>query len=208
MRATAARHAVSLWDGLPDIDERRVARFSTAAAKATAPMRSVAADLSAGMVAVLLDDTPDIPLRAIAATADPEVWRQPFLATWHALSEGHSYAAALLAGQGRAGTTARDEVTRTQRDTFTASDADDRIVGWRRVPSGKVCNWCATVATQRYHTADSAAFGHNNCSCTPIPIIGDRDPGRVLNRGLQNVGDSPYVDEHGHSVPRPEETTA
>lgn len=206
----SARTAAHLWDDLPGIDERYVRRFSTRAVAETAAMRAAGANLAAGMLTMLLDDDiPVVGLDDLAATADPEVWRQPFLSTWHALSVGQSFTAAVGLGRGRAETTGRDEVTRTERSTFSAVDsAEDRIHGWRRVPAGKVCHWCATVATQRYKSAESAAFGHNNCSCTPVPIIGDRDPGRFLNRGLQNVPDSAYVTEDGAETSRPEETPA
>lgn len=64
-----------------------------------------------------------------------------------------------------------------------------RVVGYRRVLTGKSCSWCARVSTQRYLTADSADFGHPRCDCTVIPIVGTRDPGQVLNRDLLDALD-------------------
>lgn len=76
------------------------------------------------------------------------------------------------------------------------------ITGWRRVPIGVTCNWCMTVSTQRYRTAESASFGHGHkgvdyCDCQVVPIIGDKDVGRVANRPVLRALSSQRRDNGG-----------
>lgn len=40
---------------------------------------------------------------------------------------------------------------------------------WQRILTGVSCEWCALVSTQLYHSAASAAFGHDNCDCVVAP---------------------------------------
>lgn len=87
---------------------------------------------------------------------------------------------ALESGRARAEASGHKGIMSTAR----RSTGDDRTVGFRRSPSGQPCKWCLVVSTQRYHTAESADFGHDNCSCGVIPIIGETDPGRIVNRDL------------------------
>lgn len=71
--------------------------------------------------------------------------------------------------------------THAARDTLSRSD---RNVGYRRVLTGSEnCALCALASTQRYHRSDLMPI-HPGCDCTVAPIIGDRDPGQVINEGL------------------------
>lgn len=74
--------------------------------------------------------------------------------------------------------------TRYRQAYDRSAVGEQRVVGYRRVLTGTTCRWCARVATQRYLTADSADFGHHNCDCAVLPIIGDRDPGQIVNGAL------------------------
>lgn len=43
-------------------------------------------------------------------------------------------------------------------------------VRWKRVPGGKSCSWCKTIAGQLYLTSASADFGHDRCDCVAVPV--------------------------------------
>jgi hypothetical protein len=78
--------------------------------------------------------------------------------------------------------------THTSRSTF---GRDDRVVGYRRVLTGREdCGICAVAATQRYRKANLAAI-HGGCDCGVQPIYAGRDPGQVIDPdGLDRVHES------------------
>ena len=57
-----------------------------------------------------------------------------------------------------------------------------RIVGYRRVTAGyNACALCLVASTQRYRRGDLMPI-HPACRCGVIPVIGDKDPGLILDR--------------------------
>lgn len=165
-----------------NLEESAVAAFAEAAAAATADVRILGAELAEALASDALDRDLGLNLaRILAAADDAEVWRQPFISGWQALASGHNFDHAVEVARLRAGQVGRDEVTRAVRSTMSAVDARHgaRIGGWRRSPNGGACDWCHTVARQRYKSAASADFGHDDCHCAPVPIVG-ADPGRFL----------------------------
>lgn len=121
----------------------------------------------------------------------------PFLKVWHQLKAGQMWIDAVQAGADTATGLGMDTTQRSARHAAGRA-APDGVVGWRRVLTGKSCEWCALVSTQRYRSQDSATFGHSNCDCSVVSIIGDSDPGRVINGELldrltdDNVGNRIY----------------
>lgn len=109
--------------------------------------------------------------------------REPFIALANSLSKGGTIEAAVLSGALRAQGLGESAAYWAARATNTGVD-DSRIVGWTRTISGNACEFCQLVSTQRYHSAESASFGHQRCDCGVDPIIGDSDPGRVINHEL------------------------
>jgi hypothetical protein len=65
--------------------------------------------------------------------------------------------------------------------------ADDlrprRLVGYRRVLTGRSCMFCAAAATKRYRKRDLMPL-HARCDCSVAPIFPDSDPGDLLNEDL------------------------
>jgi hypothetical protein len=62
--------------------------------------------------------------------------------------------------------------------------ADPRVQGFRRTLTGpKSCGLCVVASTRRYHK-EHLSPRHPGCDCGVVPIVGDHDPGEVLNRQL------------------------
>lgn len=165
------------WDELGEWNEPDVERYSVAVMPYLRAASSAAQQVSAGYYQALTRT----PSRSVGPIVPPTDLRAPFTAYWHSLTEGNQWVDALTYGRSRAESIAVDHVTSTARLAGDAYTAGTRVVGWRRVLSGKSCTWCSTVATQRYRTAESADFGHDGCDCTVAPIIGSADPGQVIN---------------------------
>lgn len=204
----AGRQALQAWNGLGTWDEVDVERLAVE----VAPTMEAARQHGAALAAALIGIVADLGIRPVDLPAlDPQTWRAPFLSYWSALKTGTDWQQAHALGGSRAETAGFDTVQSSSREASQQIDSTEpRIVGWERVLTGVSCEWCATVATQRYHTAESASFGHNNCDCTIVPITGDANPGRVINHGLlSSLNDiSPddrtgYVNPSGDPTPRP-----
>ena len=68
--------------------------------------------------------------------------------------------------------------THTARERLAA---DPRIRYFRRVLTGaESCGLCILASSQRYHKKDLLPI-HPNCDCVIAPILGDKDPGRLIN---------------------------
>lgn len=131
------------------------------------------------------------------------------------LADGAAYGDAFGVARRRAAETAKTDVVLANRDAAAAGmDNQPHVVGYRRVLSGQSCVLCATASTQRYRNEPAPI--HAGCDCGFAPIIGDQDPGQVVNRqllaGLKDQGGSKYwegrygIDEdgvlrHRHEVP-------
>lgn len=113
---------------------------------------------------------------------------EPFIALGRILNGGGSNTEAVASGLARAEALGETSVQWAARAASTAAEGHSRIVGWTRTLGAGSCPWCVKVSQQRYRSAESASFGHARCNCGVDPIIGDRDPGRVLNR--QALADS------------------
>lgn len=58
------------------------------------------------------------------------------------------------------------------------------VVGYRRHLTGaRSCGLCVVASTRRYHRSELMPR-HPGCDCGVLPIVGDHDPGEVLNREL------------------------
>lgn len=176
-RARGLTAAMSdLWLGLGSYRDEDIPRWE----RLIAPVADAAAEESAAAAVAYVStvtETPVPPVRTPEVLADTEA---PFKRMWHHLGSGMLWEDAR-----RAATSAVEEVSYdvVHGSARRASDSA-RVVGWRRVLVGESCEWCARVATQVYQTAESADFGHDRCDCTVAPIVGDVDPGRLLNRDL------------------------
>lgn len=71
-------------------------------------------------------------------------------------------------------------------DDFTEPEdelAKRRVIGYRRVLTGRSCVFCAAAATKVYRRGDLMPL-HAHCDCGVAPIYGTGDPGKVVNRGV------------------------
>lgn len=123
---------------------------------------------------------------AVRKGVGPEnVYRRPLVQLWGDLADGTDFLKARQDGRGRAVGLADMDVRLAARQA--ANDAmatDERIVGYRRVPSGVfTCRFCAVASTQRYHKRDLLAL-HAHCDCSEVPIWGTEDPGQIINDKL------------------------
>lgn len=104
---------------------------------------------------------------------------------------------------------ATDPMLSARAASTAAMKADPHIVGYRRVPDAGACKFCVLVSTQRYHDGDLMPI-HPGCGCTVAPIIGDHDPGRVLDRGLvdQLMAADPALGHRGEARGKARELAA
>lgn len=181
IRATTGTKLSQIWgslDGYTD-DEPWIERATPVLIAA----QEHAASLQVAYLQALLGTRLNFDPRAVVATASIDI-SQPFIAFANALDNGAALAAAVDAGHLRAAAVGESGVTWAARAANSVGDREQRIVGWTRVLSGGACDWCQLVSTQRYTSAESASFGHLRCNCDVDPIIGDRDPGQVVNHEL------------------------
>lgn len=125
-----------------------------------------------------------------------EVYRRPFIQIWTDLAGGALLRAAIEAARrratGLAGTDLQLAKTHSSREVLRRHGGD-RIVGYRRVLTGaENCAMCVLASTQRYHVGDLLPI-HPACDCGVAPIVGDQDPGQIINsvivtEGAQAVG--------------------
>lgn len=174
----AGRLTAAEWDALGSWNEADIARFASRTEPVFVAAKEAAVNASAGYYSIL-GELPTPALDAAAITVPVDV-RAPFAQAWHELTQGQPWVDAIASGQNRASSLATNLVTSTSRLTGGVV-LGSRVVGWRRVLTGKSCTWCGTVATQRYKSAESADFGHDHCDCTVAPIYGESDPGQVIN---------------------------
>lgn len=133
-------------------------------------------------LAVRLGEDPDVDVDAALRTAQIDLV-EPFLAFGREIKAGAALRNALVSGGLRAQEIGESAVFWAARAANTTID-DARIVGWTRTLTANACAWCTQVAGQTYKTAESASFGHVGCDCGVDPIIGDSNPGRLINDEL------------------------
>lgn len=191
---TAARVAAA-WSRLGGPSDNNIDAFLTVVLPVVqgaevATVRLVAGYMAAmlreatGTAAELALDTSQVTGKALRGVEPAEVYTRPIITMRSALAAGRDYKDALRIAGERASDTAETDVLLSQRAaTDEIVQREPRIVGYRRVLTGRSCAFCATASTQRYHSEDLMPI-HNRCDCGVAPIIGDRDTGQVINRGL------------------------
>ena len=171
------------WAALEEFSGEYVEEFEEAIAAPVAAAVTQSQTLSAALLTQL--GGPRLPTSTIPAPTLET--RAPFLQAWSRLNQGDPPELARQAGQRRAVKLGIDVVTRASDEAFNIAEVGtaQSIVGWRRVPRGDTCRWCLTVSTQRYRSSRAASrVRHDGCDCRVVPIVGDKDPGQVINRPL------------------------
>lgn len=118
-------------------------------------------------------------LRGVPAS---EIWQRPGRSVWSALADGKDLVDAARMGLQRAESLAATNLQLARTHTAQAvMAAKPHVVGYRRVPRGRSsCAMCLLAATQRYRKADLMPI-HPGCACKHATIIGDHDPGQVID---------------------------
>lgn len=189
IRNTTAAELARRWSGLDDYGPGRQPRWRAVAAPVLTAGQNRAIDTQIAYLGARLGERIEFTRAELLALADIDL-TEPFIALGRALANGRGMRDAVEAGRLRAHGLGESGVQWAARAANAAVENDERIVGWTRTLTGLACEWCRMVATQRYRTADSASFGHQRCDCGVDPIIGDRDPGRAINRDLLATGEA------------------
>lgn len=135
----------------------------------------------------------DVTGAAVRDGADPiDVYQRPFEQVWWKLSQGLSLQDAVKAGADRLNVLGATDMQLAA--THTAQQAlvrQPHVVGYRRILTNpKACGLCILASTQRYHRANLMPI-HPRCDCAVAPIIGESDPGRVINSAMLTTGSMP-----------------
>lgn len=195
LRAATVARVTALWLARGGPGDGNVDAFTVAAVPLVLGAQAATARLVAGYIAMLTRlveeeaATPaavsDVAVDVIRGVAAAEVYARPVITMRAALAEGKQFAEALELGRQRAEQIADTDIALAQREaTVQAIGADERIVGYRRVLTGRSCSFCATASTQRYRKAQLMPI-HGRCDCGVAPIFGTSDPGQVINKPLR-----------------------
>jgi hypothetical protein len=159
---------VVAWDRLDAYGEDDVERYAATTRSAVNGAKVATVGLSAAFFAMATRSRP-VGVKPDDVPTEPRI-DHPFLAAWHAVSEGWPWEEAFQAGRSQASAVGFDFVQSTARRTGDlAAELSGQRVRWARVPGGGSCAWCLTVAGQTYHSAESADFGHDRCDCDVVP---------------------------------------
>lgn len=134
----------------------------------------------ADLAAAYISEMAGVAVTAERVAAPVIPWDDPFLRTWHQLSEGEVYELAKAKGATVAEMMGYDAVT-DGTDAFMGRKAVG-VRGWRRVISAKACEWCRVVSTQLYRSQETATFGHHGCKCAVLPVFHEQaDHAKQIN---------------------------
>jgi hypothetical protein len=201
IRAHLVAYVLGLFGGLGSWRDRDRDRFAAQVAPVVAgAQRQVASLMDAYLTALLSDmrgtrgrPTGAIPDVSRLRGVDPlEVYGRPFVDVWAELADGRDLSQALAAGRLRAEQITTTDLQLAKTHTARARLEDDpNVVGYRRVLTGsQSCGLCVVASTQRYHRSGLLPI-HPGCDCGVAPIVGDTDPGQVINgQMLEDVHDA------------------
>lgn len=170
LRLLTGAALIRLWGGLQDHRTEAQPRWASLAFPVVLAGQNRAIDTQLAYLRALVGEDIAFDRAQLLALSAVDI-TEPFIGLAVALRDGSDLASALTAGRDRAQSLADTAISHASRSANTAANGHRRIGGWRRVLSANPCDWCVTVAGQRYHTAESAAFGHASCSCGVAPYI-------------------------------------
>lgn len=156
-------------------------------------------------VAPVRVDVADVSGAAIRnGTTPAEVYERPFHLVWRQLHdlprEDGAIDQAIEAGLKRAEQSALTDLQLTKTHTAQVGlAADPKVQGYRRVLEGESsCGLCIVASTQRYRREDLLPM-HPACDCSVAPIVGDVDPGLIINAPLLEAAHQAIFDTFGKS---------
>lgn len=184
--AEVARIVRKLWESLPGYNRAEVAEFLAGIETVLPAAQGVMASSVDAMVSILTEEAPiGIPVFTdVRGIPLAEEFERPFIQIWKGLGEGKQWEDLVTQAGDRAVTMATmDTQVSMVRSMDLAAHESKRVVGYRRVLTGKSCMFCASASTRRYHRKNLMPL-HAHCDCGVAPIVGDSDPGEVLNKEL------------------------
>lgn len=202
MRAVLLQTLLTLWRGMGSWRDADQPRFVEAAVPRVLGAQRQMASLTESFLVLLLGDMLGGRVRPVGVQAptvsrlrgvDPEVvYARPYKTLYTSLGEGRTFTQAMGDAERRltqiAATDLQLAKTHTARDVLGGVG---RVVGYKRVLVGdRSCGLCVVASTQRYRKAQLMPI-HPGCDCAVAPIVGDQDPGQVINDDrLEDVHDA------------------
>lgn len=208
IRTATVAEALRIWSAVGGVTEQDLERFVAAVRPVVRAGQQMTVDVTAALTAQLAGGSaiggPSVDTLTLRGVDPAEVYARPVVTARTGLSQGKQWAVAMREASQRLEQIVATDVQIAKREAARdIMTADQRIVGYRRVLTGNSCALCATASTQRYRTGDLMPI-HSSCDCEVVPIIGDRDPGRIINqdllRDLQSEGGPGYWNDRGISV--------
>ncbi|NGO68239.1 hypothetical protein [Streptomyces boncukensis] len=116
---------------------------------------------------------------------DPaEVYTRPFVTTWTALAQGKAYAQAVAEGRTRLLSITETDMQLARTHAARQSMQRGGVRYFRRALRGPGnCALCTIASTQRYRVENLMPI-HPGCNCKPEPLVGNRDPGQIIDEAL------------------------
>lgn len=200
--AAAAWLAFAGWYSRPKVEAlaREMAAQSAAAQQTTA---GAASQYVAAVAAILgvSAPLPGVPFTTIRNGVDPIlVNTRPAEAYKRAVATGSTHEEALEKAGLRASGLMLTDLTLQDRQAMNAVMESMGVTQFRRIIRPELsrtgsCGLCIAAATKIYDTGDLMPIHPPSCKCVVMPIIGDQDPGLVLNdRDLRAVLGQLYDD--------------
>lgn len=203
LRSSLERIIRQLWDRLPGYRDGDLEEWLATVLPIVQAAHEEMGTLTSGYLQQLLEellgrDLPDLPVpdldnlrgvdaeRVYARPIEKVRWR---LALGDPLDKAAEYGRRIA--ENIAVTDLQLAQTHTTRTALSVAEQHagiGRIVGYRRVLTGRAnCAMCILASTQRYHVRNLMPI-HPGCDCAVAPIVGDQDPGQVINSVMLTEG--------------------
>lgn len=195
LRASIVQQLFVTWFGMPDYRDTNIDEFLEASLPIVQAGQETSAVATTTYLQIMMEmmgsDVSDISLpdmalvtgEAIRNGVPPEqVYARPFKEVWEALSNGLPFDVAVERGANRLRQLVETDIQLSHTHTSrTLLSGRNDVVGFRRVPTGTfTCALCLVASTQRYRKLDLMPI-HPGCDCRVAPIIGESDPGQIVD---------------------------
>lgn len=199
IRARVERYAAAAWASSPAYRDADIDRIVEQIVPVVLGGQRQVAQVTDAYIARFTGGKPvGVPDAVGSRGVDPrEVYRRPASTVYTALAGGATYSDAISQGANRLASIVGTDMQMAMRDQARVSMGANRVVGYSRVLSGaENCALCEVASTQRYFTEDLMPI-HPGCDCDVAPIMGDEDPGQIINADRLDAIHSAVQDDVG-----------
>lgn len=203
LRIIAATAAVNAWLALPSYDREDIPNFlSVVLPILEAAKRQSVALTRAYLARAVERPVAPVDVNAILAgirngTTPEEVYSRPFVDVWSGLKQRKPFEEAVRGAAARVEASAAMDVQLAMTHTLRAvGQADDTILGYRRVPDPGACGFCVLIAGRRYLVEDLQP-AHPRCGCSCAPITAE-NRGDFTGKRENDLSLPPGVAIHEH----------